>query len=40
MTAAPLAAFDPDLDLVLTRKVDVAPRLVWAAWTVPDYLCK
>ena len=31
---------DPDLDLVLERVVDVPPKLVWAAWTRPEYLKK
>jgi uncharacterized protein YndB with AHSA1/START domain len=31
---------DPKLDLVLERVVDVPPRLVWAAWTKPEYLKK
>ena len=29
---------DPQLDLVLERVVDVAPSLVWAAWTRPEYI--
>ncbi len=29
---------DPKLDLVLERIVDVPPRLVWAAWTKPEYV--
>jgi uncharacterized protein YndB with AHSA1/START domain len=31
---------DPRLDLVLERVVDVAPELVWAAWTVPEHIKK
>ncbi len=31
---------DPKLDLVLERIVDVPPRLVWAAWTTPEYVKK
>jgi uncharacterized protein YndB with AHSA1/START domain len=31
---------DPRLDLVFERTVDVAPRLVWMAWTVPEHLKK
>ena len=34
------ATVDPKLDLVLTRVVDVAPSLVWAAWTKPEHLKK
>lgn len=29
---------DPELDLILTREVDVPPGLVWRAWTEPDLL--
>jgi len=29
---------DPRLDLVLERIVDVAPELVWAAWTTPEHI--
>ena len=29
---------DPKLDLVLERTVDVAPDLVWEAWTNPEHL--
>ena len=29
---------DPQLDLVLERDVDVPRKLVWAAWTKPEYL--
>ena len=31
---------DPRLDLILERVVDVAPELVWAAWTVPTHVKK
>jgi uncharacterized protein YndB with AHSA1/START domain len=36
MTATP----DPTHDLVLERTVDIAPELVWAAWTQPEHLVK
>jgi uncharacterized protein YndB with AHSA1/START domain len=29
---------DPRLDLVFERSIDVAPELVWKAWTVPEQL--
>ncbi|MGH9031410.1 MAG: SRPBCC family protein [Acidimicrobiia bacterium] len=29
---------DPNLDLVLEREVDIAPELVWRAWTTPELL--
>jgi uncharacterized protein YndB with AHSA1/START domain len=32
--------FDPQRDLVLQRVVDVAPELVWAAWTRPEHIKK
>src|SRR5215467_5756459 len=36
MTTALL--YDPRLDLLLERVVDVPPELVWAAWTVPEHV--
>lgn len=39
MTVAP-HPFDPKLDLVLERDIDVPPDLVWAAWTQPEHLEK
>lgn len=37
MTFTPYT-LDRELDLELTRDVDVAPELVWKAWTTPDLL--
>ena len=34
------AKFDPRLDLLLERVVDVPPELVWAAWTQPEHVKK
>lgn len=31
---------DPRLDLVLERVVDVAPNLVWMAWTKPEHVSR
>ncbi|MGC5334181.1 SRPBCC family protein [Micromonospora sp. DT62] len=36
MTAYP--SVNPNLDLVLERTVDVAPELVWKAWTTPELI--
>ncbi len=38
MTRANILSPDPKLDLTFTRVVDVAPELVWRAWTVPKDL--
>lgn len=32
------ANFNPKLDLVLERTVDVPPELIWKAWTTPELL--
>ncbi|OKI49213.1 SRPBCC family protein [Micromonospora sp. CB01531] len=31
---------NPELDLVLERTVDVAPQLVWKAWTTPELIVR
>ena len=31
---------DPRLDLVFERSVDIAPEVLWKAWTVPEQLMK
>jgi len=38
MTTASPVPFDPELDLVLERHIDVPPARVWAAWTQPEHL--
>ncbi|MGQ0744092.1 MAG: SRPBCC family protein [Acidimicrobiales bacterium] len=37
MTFTPYVA-DPETDLELVREVDVAPELVWKAWTTPELI--
>ena len=29
---------DPNVDIELEREVDVAPHMVWRAWTTPELL--
>lgn len=36
----PTHTFDAALDLTFTREVDVAPHLVWMAWTTPEHLMR
>lgn len=38
MTLPPTYERDPKKDLVLERTVDVAPELVWKAWTTPEHI--
>jgi uncharacterized protein YndB with AHSA1/START domain len=38
MTRTITDKLDAKLDLVLERIVDVPPKLVWAAWTTPEFL--
>jgi uncharacterized protein YndB with AHSA1/START domain len=40
MTRSTPHVFDPDLDLVLERTVDVPKELVWKAWTTPEIMKK
>ena len=40
MTLDTRDAFDPSLDLMLERTVDVPPHLVWRAWTEPALVKK
>ncbi|MFP3901604.1 MAG: SRPBCC family protein [Acidimicrobiia bacterium] len=37
-TAPPTYRFDPELDLVLEREIDVPVELVWEAWTKPEHV--
>lgn len=32
--------FDPKLDLMLQREIEVPPHMVWMAWTQPEHLKK
>lgn len=38
MTMTVTAPFNPKLDLVLEREIDVPRELVWEAWTRPEHL--
>jgi uncharacterized protein YndB with AHSA1/START domain len=40
MTPSFRPKFDPQLDLVLERQIDVPRSLVWAAWTRPEHVRK
>jgi uncharacterized protein YndB with AHSA1/START domain len=40
MSAGSVFSFDPGLDLVLERIVDVPRELVWTAWTTPSILMR
>lgn len=35
-----LAPYDPALDLVLERHVDMPPQVIWDAWTKPELLVR
>jgi uncharacterized protein YndB with AHSA1/START domain len=35
-----MSQFNPELDLIFERVVDVPPELVWAAWTTPQHITK
>lgn len=38
MSEARMPEINPKFDLVLQRRVDVPPELVWKAWTEPEHL--
>jgi uncharacterized protein YndB with AHSA1/START domain len=40
MNLLDLYHFDPKLDLVLEREIDVPVELVWQAWTMPEHIKK
>jgi uncharacterized protein YndB with AHSA1/START domain len=40
MTYANIEHFDPELDLVIERVVDVPAKIIWKAWTQPEHVKK
>lgn len=40
MSMKPTYEFNPELDLIFEREVDVPRELLWKAWTEPEHLMK